>query len=933
MHPADRRSRGQLADDIEMNRRKRIEGGRSQPVTPPPSRHGRAPEAGGVEAGRAGPERMPRGVPAPFPAKGLAGPRRCPGEASRARSRSGRRRIREHAGRCRHAVLAAGLLTAALAGAVSAETPGRPPHAGGVASIGTHVPGSADRGLLPITVIDRGDIERSGIRYLGELLLSRSAFNAFGVHRAHFLGNGQTMVLVNGRRLSRTMLGDDEFNLVPVSAVERIEILGVGGAAAHGGDALAGAINIVTRRGLQGPEVQLHAGRPGARGGNAEHASVLWGGGAGNGRLTIGAGVFRRQEIRDADRDYSRARWTPGGSFADTEGVSVAGNTFFYPAGGATRAGYLGDCDTARGYAGPLAAPYGRAGEGCGFAHADIDWQWTREERDSLFASAELPLGDDRTLHGDARIARGKMAYRGAPAHHRLSVRPPQPLLDAIRTRYPDFPADFDGALDVSHRFVGHGNHHEQRDIADHDLAIALRGRFGSGPAYEAYARYHDYGFDLTDGARLGDGITEEIEQGRYRLDDPFSQDPTHRAAIRNTSMTKNWEWASTRKTAGLSFHDRLPAPGDREFRWAAGLELDHEAWKDLYDYRDAGNRPVSHEALLLDGDGSSSGERRIASAFGEVLVSLADGWDVLVNARGDEHDDVGGAFSYRVAGRGQLSENFALRGSWSESARPPFLGALHYTPYVRRPRACLSEDDCRRFVRTYGGNPELEPDRTKSLSAGLLADAGPVSLSFDWFAFRVSDLPAIPSTQSIVDLHLAGQALPAGVAITERNGVIDSIRGGFSNSGEMEASGLDLQARFAREASWGNLGFDVYWSHDLHYEYRVLDRLQPTDRPRDRVHVAATVQRGKVTASWNVLGRSGVDNDHNRYGSWFGHDVVIGWDDALGLRGLTLTGGVLNVGDRQPSVNSARDDAPVLDLDAARGRTFFVSLRFSPGG
>ena len=42
--------------------------------------------------------------------------------------------------------------------------------------------------------------------------------------------------------------------------------------------------------------------------------------------------------------------------------------------------------------------------------------------------------------------------------------------------------------------------------------------------------------------------------------------------------------------------------------------------------------------------------------------------------------------------------------------------------------------------------------------------------------------------------------------------------------------------------------------------------------------------------------------------------------------------GGVINVGDRQPVVNSV-DDAPVLDWDTARGRTFFVSLRFSPGG
>ena len=51
-----------------------------------------------------------------------------------------------------------------------------------------------------------------------------------------------------------------------------------------------------------------------------------------------------------------------------------------------------------------------------------------------------------------------------------------------------------------------------------------------------------------------------------------------------------------------------------------------------------------------------------------------------------------------------------------------------------------------------------------------------------------------------------------------------------------------------------------------------------------------------------------------------------------MGVDGLTLNGGVLNVGDRQPAIDSARDDAPVADWEAVRGRTIFVGLRFSPG-
>ena len=328
------------------------------------------------------------------------------------------------------------------------------------------------------------------------------------------------------------------------------------------------------------------------------------------------------------------------------------------------------------------------------------------------------------------------------------------------------------------------------------------------------------------------------------------------------TSITKNWEWASTRRTAGFTLHGDVPESTHERAKWAGGLELDFESWKDVYDYRDADNHRVSHEALLQDGDGSSTGTRRIASFFGEALIPVAEGSEILLQARRDEYDDVGGAFSYQVAGRSQLNDGVALRASFGESERPPFIGVLHYTPFVRRAWACLDEDDCRYVVRTYGGNRELEPDSARRLSAGVLAEAGPVSLSVDWFALHVSNLTAITSTQSIVDLHLAGASLPEGVSITERNGIVESIRDGYSNSGEIDASGIDVRVGVNRETSWGELELDAYWSHELGYEYKVLGHAQPGGRPRNRVSIAASVERGDVRATWNLIARSGVDEE-----------------------------------------------------------------------
>ena len=104
------------------------------------------------------------------------------------------------------------------------------------------------------------------------------------------------------------------------------------------------------------------------------------------------------------------------------------------------------------------------------------------------------------------------------------------------------------------------------------------------------------------------------------------------------------------------------------------------------------------------------------------------------------------------------------------------------------------------------------------------------------------------------------------------------STRWSPTNSGEIEASGIDVRAGASRETSWGELELDAYWSHDLDYEYEVLGHAQPVRRPRNRLSIAASVERGDVSATWNLLARSGLDEEHSRFGGWVGHDLLFQW-------------------------------------------------------
>ena len=72
------------------------------------------------------------------------------------------------------------------------------------------------------------------------------------------LGESRTLVLINGRRLERdTNFDSVDLNMIPLAAVERIDIMKEGASAIYGSDALAGVINVITKKSFQGVEASI----------------------------------------------------------------------------------------------------------------------------------------------------------------------------------------------------------------------------------------------------------------------------------------------------------------------------------------------------------------------------------------------------------------------------------------------------------------------------------------------------------------------------------------------------------------------------------------------------------------------------------------------------------------------------------------------------
>ena len=282
------------------------------------------------------------------------------------------------------------------------------------------------------------------------------------------------------------------------------------------------------------------------------------------------------------------------------------------------------------------------------------------------------------------------------------------------------------------------------------------------------------------------------------------------------------------------------------------------------------------------------------------------------------------------------MNDALSLRGAWDKGSRAPSLYDLHFSrndfpwlcdrvthtdPQVRCP---IEQKE-----RISRGNPDLEPDKAESFSLGAAAELGSLSLSADWFRIALSDVPGELSAQSIIDLEVRS-ALPPGVKVVRDSGdEIDRIESPVVNSGEFDMSGVDVRARMGWDVDWADLVLDLRWLHESRRESRVLGELQPGDNPRNRVHGSLRANMGNVTANWSVRSVSGFWNVRRtgRFDTWVGHDVSVRMVDAFGLGGMDLTGGILNLADRNPSIDPTDPDAAYSPADSVRGRTVFLAV------
>ncbi len=235
------------------------------------------------------------------------------------------------------------------------------------------------------------------------------------------LGANRTLVLLNGRRPGpagvRGQVGAFDLNVIPSSIIQRIEILKDGASSIYGSDAVAGVINIITRRNIDRPELTFQTRVPVYGGGEIYSVSGVNGWEFDNGSITLSGEYYLQEPLKFGERDYLNCSQDlvrdQAGNRIDREdrsilaGTDLAGcsnlyaNTVF-DAGFGDRYIPSPDGSTIGLIPGYRPRQNGRYDDGGQAFYEDVlnfdfvgdDYLVDRQERASVFASADFNFGD-----------------------------------------------------------------------------------------------------------------------------------------------------------------------------------------------------------------------------------------------------------------------------------------------------------------------------------------------------------------------------------------------------------------------------------------------------------------------------------------------------------------------------------------------------------
>ncbi len=192
----------------------------------------------------------------------------------------------------------------------------------------------------PIQILNQEQIQKTGLVTVGDILNNLSSAGAPDFSRSgsltsnteaggqyvslRNLGSNRLLVLVDGKRWTQTVAGYTDLSTIPSAMIERMEILKDGASSIYGSDAIAGVVNIILKKSMEGGQLSLYTGAFEEGDGRNKDFSLTYGAGNDKASLMFGLAHTTQGRVGSQTRDITASSYGPA-HFGDGFGSSPWG--------------------------------------------------------------------------------------------------------------------------------------------------------------------------------------------------------------------------------------------------------------------------------------------------------------------------------------------------------------------------------------------------------------------------------------------------------------------------------------------------------------------------------------------------------------------------------------------------------------------------------
>lgn len=726
-------------------------------------------------------------------------------------------------------------------------------------------------GASPVTHLTAKDMQVRGITTVAAALSQVSSNNG-GSLPAAFSGNGafaigasgaslrgltvdSTLVLIDGQRAAYYPLADDghrnfvDLNTIPQSIVQTIDVQQDSASATYGADAVAGVVNIITRKQIEGFEGGAEGGLSQRADGGHQRLYATYGVGNLN---RDGYNVYLNGEYQNDDIIYNRDRGYPYDT-GDLRGLSGSNGNENGIQNDGTISGIGSTCvaqvrpvnaDGSTGLLQPISPTLG-----CNGLATHVVAQGTVCEQNTVGDYRLLFPSDRRisaNLRGTANLSDRAQAYAMfSYAQNQVFTTGSVTGPSSIRQQSASGDADLtnivlpvnlaNGTLNPNNPFAAQGLpaqiYYRFADLNTTNLVLnqtyrgstglngSIDSRWGGDWIYNAsFVGMVDTLQRTVTGVPTFAGILNAVNTGSYNFVDPSKNS----AAVRNAIAPKSVQNDSSQEySLDVTLSKGLFSLPGGMVTLGIGGNARYESVNDPTPNPDDPSNPNAQYLSQLRSFGAV-GSRRVGSGYFEADIPFIKQINVNVSGRYDNYSEGFSNFAPKIGVilkpidkvmfRGTFSKGFRVP-SFPETNAVPGVGYISYTPtdaafLAQHQNSTGTGPDT--YASTYNlglnsvGNPALKPEKSTSFTGGTVLTPMPwLNMTVDYYHIKKINFITTADYSGPVANYFTNKEYPSGISVTPdvadpdhpeatilRPGIVNL---GYINAAKLVTSGIDL--------------------------------------------------------------------------------------------------------------------------------------------